>query len=86
MVVGYDAFERLPAYQVYQSNFTATGSGSIFIPALNPNGEAMLYVVAQKMDGSNRNLTVSINYGAAVRSNSTIAPYGSVSVFIGVTP
>jgi hypothetical protein len=58
--------------------YTGSGTGFVHLNNWNPNGSALLQVSAQKMDGSSGNLTLTVNGG----TNSTVAPYGFVSVSV----
>jgi hypothetical protein len=64
---------------VFTQCYIGSGTDFISLNDWNPNGTALLQVSAQKMDGSSGNMTLTVNS----ESNSTIAPYGSVSVSAG---
>jgi hypothetical protein len=67
---------------VFSQCYVGSGTGFMILNDWNPNGTALLEVTAQKLDGSSGNLTVTVN----AETNSTIAPYGSVSVSAGLQP
>jgi len=82
----YSAFDTSPAYLKSSSCYTGTGGASLEVAAWNPSGEQTVVAMAHKLDGSNANMTVSVSWGAAVRSNSTTSTYGSISAQISIAP
>src|SRR2546427_3068517 len=86
VVKTYSAFETNSTYLRSSACYIGGGDASVYIAPWNPNGEQSVVVVAQKLEASNGNLTVSVAWGAATRSNSTLSPYGSVTTSIGTAP
>ena len=67
---------------VFTQCYTGDGMGFIELNDWNPNGTASLEVLAQKADVGSGNLSLTVN----AETNSTIAPYGSVSVSVRLQP
>jgi len=66
------------AAAIFTQCYVGSGPGYMVLNDWNPNGSALLKVIAHKMDGGSGNLTLSVE-GGTVGVNSTVAPLGSVS-------
>jgi hypothetical protein len=82
----YSAFETTPAYLQTTCDYYGSSAATVYVVPWNPNGEQTVVVTANKLASSNGNLTVSVGWGEAFRSNSTVSPYGSTSTFISIAP
>jgi hypothetical protein len=82
----YSAFETSPTYLRTTCHFPGSNTGYIYITQWNPNGEQTVVVTAGKLDSGDGNLTVSVGWGEAFRSNSTVLPYGSTTAFMSIAP
>ena len=82
----YSAFATTPAYLLMTCNYGGSGTAYVSFSAPNPNGEQTVVGTAQKLDSSNGNLTVTVAYGAASRTNSTTSPFGSAMTFLSTAP
>lgn len=82
----YSALDTNPAYIHTAKCYYGTGNASMYVVPWNSGGEQTVVVIAQKLDPSHDNLTASVTWGAAIRTNNTISPYGSVTVSIGTVP
>lgn len=86
VVTTYSAFQRAPTYLRSTCDYAGSNTAYIYVAPWNSNGEQTVEVKAYKLDSGNGNLTVSVGYGAALRSNSSVSPYGSVTAFLGTAP
>lgn len=82
----YSAFSTNSTYLHSSNCYTGTGTGYVYIVPWNPNGEQTVVVTAHKLDASDGNLTAFVTWPSITLSNSTIAPYGSVTTFISIAP
>jgi hypothetical protein len=82
----YSAAVMSPPYLTSTCNYHGGGTQFIYVVPWNMNGWQTVSVVTTKLDSSNGNLTASVGWGAALKSNSTTLPHGSVSTFISVVP
>lgn len=63
-------------------NFNGTGAYTTYITLSGPNNQGLeLCVQAEKLDSSNKTLTIDIGY-----TNSTSLPFGSTYICTGVVP
>lgn len=85
-VKSYSAFETAPDYLHTTCDYYGSGPATIYVVPWNPNGEQTVMVTANKLASGYGNLTVSVGWGEAFRSNSTISPYGSTTAFISIAP
>ena len=82
----YSAFATTPAYLLSTCHYGGNGTAYVYVASPNPNGEQTVLGAAHKLDSSGGNLTVTVTYGAASRSNSTTSPYGSAETFVSTAP
>jgi hypothetical protein len=82
----FSALSKNPAYQKFDCMYTGTGTSYYSVQALNPGGGQTVAVNAYKLDSGSENLTATVYYGAASRTNSTALPSGQVSTYISVAP
>lgn len=82
----YSALAANPAFIHSAECYSGSGDGTMYVAPWNPNGEQTVTVKAFKLDASNGNLTATIAWGAASRSNSTTSANGSVMTSIGTAP
>ena len=82
----YSAFETTPAYLHTTCDYYGNGAATIYVVPWNPNGEQTVMVTANKLASGDGNLTVSVGWGEAFRSNSTTSPYGSTTTSISIAP
>ena len=85
-VTTYSAFKVAPDYLHTTCDYYGSGPATIYVVPWNPNGEQTVMVTANKFVSGYGNLTVSVGWGEAFRSNSTILPYGSATTFISIAP
>ena len=86
VVTTYSALEPSPVYLQQTCGYAGNSTAYVGFPSWNSSGEQSVRVTAYKLASGNGNMTVSIGYGAALRSNSTISPFGSVTAFLGTAP
>jgi hypothetical protein len=63
--------------------YTGSGEGLIYLSDWNQAGQATLQVVAEKTDGGNGNLSISMTFGASnsmTQTNSTSLPHGAATI------
>jgi hypothetical protein len=63
--------------------YTGSGVGLIYLSDWNQAGQATLQVVAEKTDGGNGNLSISMTFGASnsmTQTNSTSLPHGAATI------
>lgn len=82
----YSAFETTPTYLRTTCYYAGSDTAYIYVVPWNSNGEQTVMVMAHKLDSGDGNLTASVGWSAAFRSNSTTSPYGSITAFIGTAP
>lgn len=72
---------------ITSGKFSGTGSENKSVTLTAPNTYGLgVCLRAQKLDTSASNLTVSVQEGAFVRSNSTSVPLGTIYICVGVYP
>jgi len=86
VVSTYSALEPSPAYMVQTCDYAGSNTAYVGFTPWNSSGEQSVKVTAYKLDSGNGNLTVSVGFGEAFRSNSTISPYGSTTTSISIAP
>jgi len=86
VVTTYSAFQTTSTYLHSTCDYAGNNTAYIYINPWNSNGEQTVQVSAYKLVSNNGNLTVTVTYGAASRSNSTILPSGSAKTFISIAP
>lgn len=86
VVTTYSAFQTTLAYLHSTCDYAGSNNAYVYVNPWNSNGEQTVKVTAYKLDSGNGNLTVSVGYGAALRSNSTVSPFGSTTAFAGTAP
>jgi hypothetical protein len=86
VVTTYSAFQTTSSYLHSTCDYSGNNTAYTYVNPWNTNGEQTVQVSAYKLDSSNGNLTVTVTYGAASRSNSTILPFGSAKTFISTAP
>jgi len=79
----HDLIENDTNLSLYQC-LSGTGDNTIVLHNSNPSGEFLACLQAQKLDSSNSNLTVSIQTGSVLMSNSTVTSFGSAKICIGL--
>ena len=82
----YSAFATTPAYLLSTCHYGGNGTAYVYVASPNPNGEQTVLGAAHKLDSSGGNLTVTVTYGDASRSNSTTLPLGSAVTFVSTVP
>ena len=82
----YPAFATTPATLLMTCHYRGSGFAYVGVASPNPNGEQTVVGSATKLDSSDGNMTVTVAYGAASRSNSTTFAFGSVTAFVSTAP
>jgi hypothetical protein len=82
----YSAFATTPAYLLSTCHYGGNGTAYVYVAPPNPNGEQTVLVSGQKLDSGGGNLTVTVSYGVASRSNSTASPFGTATTFYSTAP
>jgi len=86
VVTSYSAFQTTSAYLHSTCDYAGSNTAYIYINPWNSNGEQTVKVTAYKLDSGNGNLTVTVSYGAASRSNSTTLSFGTAATFVSTAP
>jgi len=86
VVTTYSAFQTTPIFLHSTCDYAGSNTAYIYFNPWNSNGEQTVLVSAYKLDSGNGNLTVTVTYGAASRSNSTTLPFGSAKTFVSTAP
>jgi len=86
VVTTYSALQTTLAYLHSTCDYAGSNTALIYLNPWNSGGEQTVMVTAYKLDSSGGNLTVTVAYGAASRSNSTTLPFGSAKTFISTAP
>ncbi len=85
-VQSYSAIAIAPNNLQATCYYGGIGTEYVRVAPWNSNGEETVVVTAHKMNSGAGNFTASVSYGVGVHSNSTVAPYGTVTTFMSAIP
>jgi hypothetical protein len=80
----YSAFNQSPFDLLSSCDYSGNQPFSVSIPNWN-HGEETVVITANKLDSTNKTLTVSLTYGSGSTSNATSLPFGSATTTMAVS-